>query len=78
MKVFNTTVAKNAPDATLATHGPLTLRGGCGNAAGNTLATLELDTSENNTIVADQDSARDGPRRERDSLRDRRRVRPGG
>ncbi len=57
MKVFNTTVAKNAPDATLATQGPLTLLGECGNDAGDTRATLRLDTSESNTIVADQDSA---------------------
>ncbi len=51
------TVARGAVDATLATNGPLTLLGECTSNAANTVANLTLNTSENNTIVADQTNA---------------------
>jgi hypothetical protein len=54
MKVLDTTVAKGAADATLATHGPLSLIGECSDDAGDTQAVLKLDTSEDNTIAAGQ------------------------
>jgi hypothetical protein len=57
LKAVNATVTKGASDVTLATHGPLTLLGSCGDNVGNTVATLRLDTSEDNTVVGDQSNS---------------------
>jgi hypothetical protein len=54
MKVLDTTVAKGAGDATLVTHGPLSLMGECSDDAGDTQAVLKVDTSEDNTSAAGQ------------------------
>jgi hypothetical protein len=57
LKVINTTMAKDAADATLATHGPLSLIGECEDVASDTVANLRLDTTEDNTIAGDHDSS---------------------
>ena len=57
LTLVDATVARGAADATLATNGPLTLLGECGPDVANTRARIKLDTSEDNTIVADQSAA---------------------
>jgi hypothetical protein len=46
-----TTMAKGAPDITLATHGSLTLKGRCIDSSGATRAELVIATTENDTAV---------------------------
>jgi hypothetical protein len=54
LKIIDTTLAKGAAEDPLASNGPLTLLGRCAGGAGNADASLRLDTSEDNTIAADQ------------------------
>ena len=56
LQVINTTIAKNAQDAMLATNGPLTLLGRCqnGTTPSATNAGVLVDTSENGTFVGEQ------------------------
>jgi hypothetical protein len=46
-----TTLAKDAPEITLATHGSLTLKATCTDSSGQTRARLVIATTENNSAV---------------------------
>ncbi|HEX6651388.1 MAG TPA: hypothetical protein VF072_01490 [Thermoleophilaceae bacterium] len=54
LKIVDTTIQRDAPSATLATSGPLTLLGSCIQDLSSTNAGVSVDTSEDGTIVGDQ------------------------
>ena len=57
LKVINTTIQRNGSDVVLASNGPLTLIGRCISSLGDTSSGILVDTSEDNTFVAEQSSS---------------------
>jgi hypothetical protein len=54
LRLIDASVARGAPDAVLATNGPLTLLGRCVSDLSSTNAAVLVDTSENGTFVSEQ------------------------